>query len=362
VITQPHTNKEIAQWLVQFGHHWNESFPNLLNIDQGRAEKMDGSESDFRELVQSFQLWDANVEEEVLRFHKGRALQLDGNVGPATLATMALPRCAMPDFPPPPNASFKYDDPNLQSAVESYQEYHEWRLTEGWVRNELGLYVPPPEKAEEYKKGSGSWPVGCDPERKDVHSTVAWINDSNASSEQKAQLEEVLLKCSECEAEIGQALRIVRSNTAPQTYQHRVYYRNIPGGTIGLGWFPSPNRCNQVVEAHIDNSFRADKYTQGELLQHEFKGHCDGLDHTRGGIMNSSIGRPTKWMSWVGDPHERTKKSYFGGTDIRKPTTPVPPIPPVTPPGTPGDPLSGAVVTVTLPNGATYQFVRRLVV
>lgn len=53
--------------------------------------------------------------------------------------------------------------------------------------------------------------------------------------------------------------------------------RVIPGGTIGLGWFPS-GHCNDVVQSHYDNSWGAPLYNQVRLFLHEF-GHNHRLAH-----------------------------------------------------------------------------------
>lgn len=290
-------------WAYRYGHAWNTARPNLLNLDEAAVAKMDGSEADAKELIASWQLLDINVSRLVNAFH-GRELEPDGDIGPASEAVMSMLRCDMPDYAPPPHASFHYDNPELQGAVESYQRF------------------------AEAKTGSGSWPVGCDPQRKDVHSVVVAIDTSNASSSQKAIMADVLRFVEETEAEIGQSVRHV-INSSVSAPQHDVKFQNIPGSVIGFAYFPQPNTCRQTVVARIDNSFNARLPVLAELLTHEYKGHSDGLEHTRGGIMNPSIGSPTVRPTWKGDPHESTKRRYFGGEPL---TPPVPPTPPAHPP------------------------------
>jgi hypothetical protein len=293
MIANPKTDTERLLWAYQFGHAWNPAFPNLQNLDEAAVAKMNGREGDAKSLIASWQLLDANVNRLVNAFH-GRELQPDGDIGPASEAVMDMKRCAMPDYAPPPNATFHYDLPELQAAVESYQRF------------------------AEAKTGSGSWPVGCDPQRKDVHSVVVGIDISNASSFQKGIMADVLKYVEETEAEIGQAVRHVLSgSSAPQ---HDVKFQFISGGVIGFAYFPEPNECRQTVTARIDNSFDARLAVLAELLTHEYKGHSDGLEHTNGGIMNPSIGSPTSRASWIGDKHEATKRRYFGG----EPLTPAP--------------------------------------
>lgn len=292
------SDKELLVEAYQRGHAWNPSaHPNLQNLDMGRVLKMDGSEADAHELIRSRQLSDANYDVLVQAYHQ-RAPDYDGDIGPATRSLAQLPRCAMPDFAPPRHASFHYDNPELQAAVESYQEF-----------------------AEAYKGGSGSWPRGCDPDCPDYHSVVVRLDSSNASSHQKSILKEVLEMVELTEAEMGQSVRHVVDGPYSNP-QHDVKFQYIAGGVIGFAYFPTPNTCRQTVTARIDNSFNARTAVLAELLTHEYKGHSDGLEHTRGGIMNPSIGSPSSRSSWKGDPHEKTKARYFGGVAI--PTTPTP--------------------------------------
>jgi hypothetical protein len=239
----------------------------------------------------------------------------------------------MPDFAPPPGASFHDDDPDLQGAVESYQRFAE----------------------AGYVGGSGSWPKGCDPNAPNVHSVIVGINTSAASSEQKAIIDEVLKMVEETEAEIGQSVRHVRDGSVSRP-QHDVRFQFISGGVIGFAYFPDPNTCNQVVTARIDNSFNARATVLAELLTHEYKGHSDGLEHSRGGIMNPSIGSPTVRASWKGDPHESTKTRYFGGVAI--PTAPGPTDPPPPPPT--GDEWAGASILVQRPGKSPRRFIPAL--
>ena len=326
MIATPHTPTEIAQWLQQFGHAWGDE--NLRDIDAGRAAMMDGSEADYRALVRSFQTLDANVEALVGRRHR-RELSADGDVGPATLEVMAYPRCAMPDFAPPPHASFHYDDPELQAAVESYQQF-----------------------ADEYKGGSGSWPKGCDPQVPNYHSARANVMMGGASAHQKATWAECAKMVEKCLADMGHSIRHVLEGD-PKDCEHDVRFQSIAGSTIGFAYFPTPNTCNQTVNARLDNGFNPRATVLAELYVHEYQGHSIGLQHTRGGIMNPSIGSPQNPPSFKGDPSEATVRRYFGGVAIPKtPTTPTDPTNPI-----PGDPWAGSSITVQLPGKPPRRFI-----
>lgn len=301
----PHTATERLLFAFRFGHHWNPAYPHLAVLDEGRIRKMDGSETDARALIASYQALDANVARLVEAFH-GRELQPDGIPGPATDTTMGLARCALPDYAPPPGASFDYGHADLNAAVRSYQEFAE-------------------AKAEQYVGGSGSWPKGCDPDRKDVHSVRVSILTAAASATQKGYIREATALVEKCEAEMGQSVRHIFDGD-PKQAEHDVRFEYIAGGVIGYNYFPKPNTCQQVVIGRIDNSFNPGVVTFANLLEHEYKGHGDGAEHTNGGIMNPSI-ITINPLSWKGDKHESTKRRWFGGIAVPPVTPPVPPGP-----------------------------------
>ncbi len=320
------TDSEILIEAYRTGHAWDPAYPSLRNLDVGRILKMDGSEKDALDLIASRQASDINFETLVLAYHQ-RLPNYDGSIGPATRALAKLPRCPMPDFAPPPEASFDYGDPELNAAVQSYQRYAE----------------------AGYTGGSGSWPKGCDPDRADVHSVVVAIDVSNASAFQKSIMADVLKYVEETEAEMGQAVRHILDGSF-RSPQHDVKFQFIAGGVIGFAYFPDPNSCNQTVTARIDNSFDARLPVLAELLTHEYKGHSDGLEHSRGGIMNPSIGSPTARATWKGDPHEKTKTRYFGGVAIPGPT----PVPVPTPIPTPVPGSIKLPIVITDADGKRY--------
>lgn len=322
------TIKEILREAFLRGHAWNPAYPNLQNVDMGRIQKMNGTERDAKDMMASRQAADINMWHLVAAFHAGRQPSIDGDIGPATRALLTIPRCSMPDHPPPPGAAFDYGDADLNGAVRSYQEF------------------------AEYSGGTGSWPKGCDPQAKDVHSVVVSMQTSAASSTQKEYLKEVLALVEKCEAEMGQSIRHVLDGSTSGA-QHDVRFQVIAGGVIGFAYFPTPNTCNQTVTARLDNTFNPSALTFANLCVHEYKGHSDGLEHTRGGIMNPSI-ITINPLSWKGDPHEKTKTRYFGGVAI--PTGPTSP-PPTDPTDPTPDPWRGASVSVSLPGKPPRRFI-----
>src|SRR5688572_17724886 len=110
------TLTERLLWAYRHGHAWNPAYPHLQHLDEAAVAKMDGSEQDAKDLLASWQQSDINVETLVWAEHGGRALQPDGIIGPASKAVMAMKRCPLPDYPPPPHATFHYDNPDLQAG------------------------------------------------------------------------------------------------------------------------------------------------------------------------------------------------------------------------------------------------------
>jgi len=300
-------NPTVDQLVEAFhrGRAWGPDTPNLHNLDEGRIRKMSGSEPDALALMASLQDGDVNIDFLVAAFHKGRELIADGDVGPATEALLKIPRCPIPDFPPPPHATFHYDDPDLQAAVESQQR--------------AAAFV-------------GSYWRGCDPQRPEIHSLVIGIDAKNAPSVFLQNQEKILEARRACAAEIGVAVKFVinpQSMTGLQQYQ---VYLNIPGGVIGMNYFPSSNSCGKIPNGSMDSSYNPSNWQlHANLGTHESEGHGLGFNHTRGGVMNPSI--VLVWpLTWKGDPSWNVAKQYYGGIPIDPLTPPVPPTPPAHPP------------------------------
>lgn len=303
-------NKEkLLKSLYNWGMFWDTKYPDLMNVDHNNVTKLDLDHKLAKGAILAWQLSDDNFDAlSYLRYLRGIVHGEAAEVGPITNFMLEeVYRCPMPDHPPPENASFDYGDEGLNAAVESYREY------------------------ANYVGGTGSWPK-CDPERPDVHSTRVNVMTAKASAHQKGILAETLKMVEACEAEMGQAVRHILDGD-PSKAEHDVRFEHIAGSTIGYAYFPQPNTCDQVVKARIDNTFNVNSFVFAELLVHEYKGHSDGQQHTRGGIMNASIGRPTRPPSWKGDPHEKTKKRYYGGVPVPPKDGPTPddpvPVPPV---------------------------------
>jgi hypothetical protein len=307
----PNTTSERLQWLSRFGHRWNSDFQNLLNADDAAVAKMNGDEEDAKAMVLSFQKSDANVSIIHALMHGSDPADYvaDGEICPATAAVMEFKRCAMPDFPPPPNASFHYDDPDLQAMVESQQAAAAF---------------------------AGPYWKGCDPQHPDIHSLVIGIDIRNAGRNFLANQEKILEARRACAAEIGVSVRYVLNPESTAGLQQLQVYRNIPGGVIGRNYFPSSNSCGKIPNGDMDSGYDPSDYRlHANLGTHEAEGHGFGFNHTFGGIMNSSI--VLVWpLTWKGDPGWSQVKRYYPGE----------PVGPVIPPPSPAHPvISGSLST-----------------
>lgn len=297
------TDSEILIEAFRRGRSWNPEYPNLLNVDEAAVRKMDGSESDAKLLVKSLQESDANYDPLVLAWHK-RPPEFDGEIGQATKDLVDLPRCPLPDFAPPPNARFHYDDPGIQAAVESMQ------------------------RAAAF---TGSYWRGCDSARPDIHSLVIGIDAKNAPSVFLQNQEKILEARRACAAEIGVAVKFVINPQSLEGLQQYQVYKNIPGGVIGMNYFPNSNSCGRIPNGSMDSSYNPSNWQYHACLGcHESEGHGFGFNHTRGGIMNPSI--LLTWpLTWKNDPSWNVAKQYYGGVPLTPPTPPIPPAhPPVT--------------------------------
>lgn len=317
MINTPKTPVERLLWAYHYGHQWDPAFPNLRNLDEAGVRKMDGSERDAKDLIASWQQLDANVGLLVGKIH-GRDLVPDGDVGPASAAVMGFKRCPLPDFAPPAGASFHYDDPDLQAAVESQQRAAAMQ---------------------------GPYWRGCDAQMPSVHSLVIGIDAKNAPPNWLANKDKILEARRACAAEIGVAVRFVLNPQSLEGLNQYQVFKYIAGGVIGYNYFPQSNSCGRIPNGSLDTSYDpSDWRMHANLGTHESEGHGFGFNHTRGGIMNPSI--ILVWpLSWKNDPSWRVAEQYYGGKPLDTPTPPVPVPPPHGP---------GAQVGTLVLSGTTY--------
>jgi hypothetical protein len=292
-------SKQLLKKLWDTGHFWNLEKPDTLNVDSSSLLKLNVGHPIVQQAIQSFQQHDLNYDAlyRGYRFHTRKsdrhrafvesAPPFDGELDPATKALLKLPRCPMPDHTPPPGARFGYDDPGLQRAVETMQEF---------------------------AAGSGSWPSsGCDPSKPGIHSIVVRIDITRCPATIKAYIDKALAEVTKAYGEIGLSVRYALDSTTPCQIAKR--FESLWGGTIGWNEFPSANTCNQTISGRLDTGYAPSNWLLWANLECHETGHGVGLQHTRGSIMNPSI-LLVDPLSWVGTPSFNTLKKYFGGVAL----------------------------------------------
>ena len=302
-----------AAWWA--GHFWNPLNPDCANVSLDDVGKLSLTDNLVKQAVRSWQLADANSDVFVMAHH-GRALDPDGEVGPATRLLAMMPRCPHPDYPPPPGASFTGADGDELKVLASYQR---WAAT-----------------------GRGSWPVGCVDGHDGVHAMTIDVNVPTMPPHVEADWEWIKRATQEAYAEIGLRIIYVRDERSHVDLK----WKTLGGSVIGLAQFNNQT-CGDNIFQYMNPNYRADKNMQTSLHLHE-TGHNCNLDHTRGGIMNPSILRTP--LKWVGDTSERTLNKYFGGEPI--------PVDPSGPPddGDPPPPIpEGDISGILVVEGVIYR-------
>jgi len=247
----------------------------------------------------------------------GRQPVFDGAVGPAMAAMVQVPRCYVPDVPPPPNAAVDYSDPDINTVARMMQDDSIRQAT-----------------------GSGNWAhchgVG------DYHSAVVRVKTSGTPSFLKPVFSDVLKRVQKGYAGIGLLFHFIDENkTDLLTGEEWSGAVNIEfsfvsssSGWIGLAIVGNGQGCTSNIWCRYLSTYRggssADSIARQwtSLIAHEL-GHNCGLDHSRGGVMNSSIvnNLPDPWVD--SDPSTRILKSWYGGEPVPmdKPEPPAPPKP-----------------------------------
>ena len=234
--------------------------------------------------------------------HHDRAIQFDGDVGPATRELLTKSRCGCADY-----------------------------------------------RRDDEATGSGPWPVpGCDPTRKNQaaeHSIR--INVNTAGMPYSIDYwKSFISRTRACSAEFGLSARYILDGDSKQS-EISVTFASLAEdeGTdlpqdmvIGRNYFPQRGTCNQTLSGWITKRWNPSSIIlHSTLWCHEQLGHGIGLEHTRGGILNPSI-LPIDPLTWDGDPHESRMRDWYGGVTIPvddgdSPTVPIPKPPKDSPTG-----------------------------
>jgi hypothetical protein len=280
------------KWAYDKGYFWKTN----SGVDLDDLNKLTFEDKEVKEAFAELQDFHFGTINWFTAVEHGRSIRPDGDVGPATIRmidTLENPdnqmfnRCPIPDVAPPENASFHYDDDDVQIAVESYQL---------------------------------CWEDG-------KHIVYIGVDSSTMPSHVKGDVWEAMKKNNQ-DACAGVGL-IVRYQEKGKPSDINLRWKYLAGSTIGLAQFPSGS-CTDEVFHYMDPGYRSSTKMLSVLHIHEC-GHNWKLGHTRGGIMNPSIiNVPMSWKS--PDPSWRTMAKFFGGVSVTDiPTEPEPPVDPENP-------------------------------
>lgn len=276
------TDAQIIVKLREWGHLWEVDQPDIPKLQLDDQVVCDG--------VRSLQGWMPRELDQLAALHHGRPAVHDGDIGPATEDLFNVPRCPLPDVPPPPNASFVYEDPHLQAAVQRMQA--------------------------SASIGKGSWPPGCHGDIYEGHCVTFHVN-SQRSPRGREPFNAALHKCVEAYKQVGVLMHEVDD---PDYADIHVSWKSLAGSTIGLAEFNN-QACNDTVFCNLDPNYWPNIDQVARLLLHEW-GHNHNLRHTRGGVMHPSILRGFEgWRH--SDPSWGTLKRFYGGKPVKlDPTEP----------------------------------------
>jgi len=258
--------EQILKFLWDTGHFSNPRYGITNGLKEDELKLLNLTDTSVVCAIESLQSFDANMELLALKHHK-RSAMFDGDIGPATLELMRLPRCGAPDY-----------------------------------------------ALKDLATGSGSWPSGCG--GKEGHSIKIDVNISTMPAHYgNGVWERIKAKNKEAYGAIGLDIEYV---THGEISQVDLRWKVLVGSTIGLAEFNSRS-CGDNVFQYIDPGYKAAFDYLVALHMHE-TGHNCNLQHTRGGIMNPSILRVP--LDWTNDVSYSTLKRFFGGEPINPPDDP----------------------------------------
>jgi hypothetical protein len=295
---------EALKICVRRGHHWaNEETYDITEADCEKLTDQDYESQVIIATAQSFFSDDyiqAKADRIKLNVEDIQPPNIDGHCGVYTQAMLDIRRCAFPDFLPPKDAHFQFEDPRLQEVMCRLQE--------------TGIEAV----------GSGNWPrchgVG------NYHSASVRIDMTGIASFLTPIFKDVLSDVRIAYAKVGCLFRFVDSNgkdmvtgeqfNGPININFSFVQRS--DGWIGLAILGNNQGCSSRIWCRYLATYRPSNVRREwvTLIKHEL-GHNCGSGHLRGGTMNPSIvtGLPsTTWGS--SDPFLPWLNQRFGGQPV----------------------------------------------
>lgn len=254
------TDQEIVDLLTVTGHM---AYPHGEFNSYGAIQGTPPSEKSVRRAIQSYQEFHAQCLDPLCLEHHGRVLRCDGKPGDATYELFDQPRCRCPDY-----------GPDVQAAT-----------------------------------GSGSWKschnIG------EFHAAKAYIDGRNMPGFLQDDFEEIWSNTVAAYDAIG--LRWIRTDDKSEA--NTVISWQTGRGWIGLAIVGQDQKCGSQIWAKFSPSYNPSKTVRmwSGLFCHEL-GHNAGLQHTRGGIMNSYL--LSLPASWEGDPSRPILARKYGGVPV----------------------------------------------
>jgi hypothetical protein len=242
------------QRLFELGHFFNPQFPNGLNVTPKDLPKLTFKDQIVKDALLSFQ--------EMM----GVPSILVGDSGPlSNVDLFDVPRCGVADYAHPEE---------LKGKV-----------------------------------GTGSWPEPCQ-----KAGVTYRVDKSNMPSKFKDTFDEkIMARVVATYGKVGLRLVPFTGTGKPNI---DCDWRFLAGSTIGLTYYNN-GHCSDVCPSYLDSSFAPNEAAMCDLITHEW-GHACNLNHTRGGIMNPSLGSVSEpWQGWTpSDPSWNTLVRFFGGEPV----------------------------------------------
>ncbi len=259
--------QEVIQKLFAYGHFYNPEFFDPRDVTEKDLPKMTFKTKNVKMALISWQQMMALDMDRLSLKHHNRIAMFDGDVGPATLQSFEVPRCGVPDF-----------------------------------------------RVKGFGAATG-FPRSCAATGITYSIDKSGMPNKFANTWDDRILGRVVLNYSTF------GVRLVPyTGSTPSKANIPTIFKFLPGSTIGYTYF-NQGRCSDVCDCALDSGFAPSEAAEADLVAHEW-GHAIGLNHTRGGVMNASLGSVSEpWQGFTkNDPSWSVLVRLYGG----EPLDPIP--------------------------------------